>query len=126
MDSWARIFANTLAMRFTLTGVQAEVAGDLGWAVLRENIESQNQEGAVAIQVEAANIFQRHGGRWYLVHHHGSPVYPQGWSSRPHRGRQESTGVRQPQVHSRRAVGVDRTFEGGGEEARGSRLKLVA
>jgi hypothetical protein len=101
MDSWARIFANTLAMRFTLTGVQAEVAGDLGWAVLRENIESQNQEGAVAIQVEAANIFQ-------------------------HRGRQESTGVRQPQVHSRRAVGVDRTFEGGGEEARGSRLKLVA
>jgi ketosteroid isomerase-like protein len=76
MDSWARIFANTLAMRFSLTGVQAEVVGDLGWVVLRENIESENEEGAVATQVEATNIFERHEGRWYLVHHHASPVYP--------------------------------------------------
>jgi ketosteroid isomerase-like protein len=43
--------------------------------VLTENLESQHREGAAAAQVQATNIFQRHRGRWFLVHHHGSPVY---------------------------------------------------
>ena len=75
MESWQRIFANTVAMRFTLTAVHVEVAGDLAWVVLSENLESQDREGATAAQVQATNIFQRHDGRWFLVHHHGSPVY---------------------------------------------------
>jgi len=75
MESWQRIFANTVAMRFTLTAVHVEVAGDLAWVVLTENLESQDREGATAAQVQATNIFQRHDGRWFLVHHHGSPVY---------------------------------------------------
>jgi ketosteroid isomerase-like protein len=76
MESWERIFANTRAMRFTLTAVRAEVVADLAWVVLRENIESESQEGRMATQVEATNIFERRSGRWLLVHHHGSPVYP--------------------------------------------------
>lgn len=76
MESWERIFANTRAMRFTLTHVRAEVVGDLAWVVLRENIETEHQEERGATQVEATNIFQRQAGQWFLVHHHGSPVYP--------------------------------------------------
>lgn len=75
MESWQRIFANTVAMRFTLTAVHVEVDGDLAWVVLTENLESQDREGANAAQVQATNIFQRYDGRWFLVHHHGSPVY---------------------------------------------------
>lgn len=75
MESWQRIFANTLAMRFTLTALRVEVVGDLAWVVLTENLESQHREGESAAQVQATNIFQRHAGRWFLVHHHGSPVY---------------------------------------------------
>ena len=75
MESWQRIFANTVAMRFTLTAVHVEVDGDLAWVVLTENLDSQDREGATAAQVQATNIFQRHDGRWFMVHHHGSPVY---------------------------------------------------
>src|SRR5205809_4089948 len=42
MESWERIFSGTLEMRCTLTGVQAEVCGDLAWVVLTENIGSRH------------------------------------------------------------------------------------
>ena len=75
MESWQRIFANTLAMRFTLTHVHAEIEGDLAWVVLTENIESENPDGPGQGRVQATNIFERSDGRWFLIHHHGSPVY---------------------------------------------------
>jgi ketosteroid isomerase-like protein len=31
-------------------------------------------DGRSQARVEATNVFERHGGRWLLVHHHGSPV----------------------------------------------------
>jgi len=76
MESWQRIFSNTMAMRFTLTHVHVEIVGDLAWVALTENIDSATREGEMTTQVQATNIFQRHDGRWFLVHHHGSPVYP--------------------------------------------------
>ncbi|HVO22715.1 MAG TPA: nuclear transport factor 2 family protein [Candidatus Margulisiibacteriota bacterium] len=83
MESWQRIFANTVAMRFTLTATRVEVVGDLAWVVLTENLESQHRAGSATARVEATNIFQRHDGRWFLVHHHGSPVYTPGADSGP-------------------------------------------
>ena len=74
MESWQRIFANTVSMRLTLTQVQVEVAERLAWAVLREHIESEHRDGQITTQVQATNIFERQEGRWFLVHHHGSPV----------------------------------------------------
>lgn len=75
MESWHRIFANTVTMRFTLTDVSVEVVGDLAWVVLTENIDTQHREGDGTSRVQATNLFQRQGDRWLLVHHHGSPVY---------------------------------------------------
>lgn len=75
MESWHRIFANALAMHFTLTNVRVDVVGDLAWVVLTENIESRQRDGTHTSQVQATNLFQRQGDRWLLVHHHGSPVY---------------------------------------------------
>jgi ketosteroid isomerase-like protein len=75
MESWHRIFANTLSMHFTLTNVGVEVVGDFAWVVLTENIETSHREGTGTSQVQATNLFQRQDGRWFLVHHHGSPVY---------------------------------------------------
>jgi ketosteroid isomerase-like protein len=76
MESWARIFESTLAMRFTLAGVRAQTRGDVAWVVLTEGIDSRHRDGRVEAQVEATNVFERWDGRWLLVHHHGSPVYP--------------------------------------------------
>jgi len=75
MQSWERIFSGTLEMRCTLTGVQAEVCGDLAWVVLTENIGSRHRDHKVEAHVQATNLFERRDGRWFLVHHHGSPIF---------------------------------------------------
>lgn len=76
MESWQRIFANTALMRFTLTDVAAQVVGDFAWVTLTECIESHSPDGHFSSKVQATNLFQRHAGHWFVVHHHGSPVYP--------------------------------------------------
>jgi len=75
MESWERIFSGTLGMRFTLTGVQAEVCGDLAWVVLTENIDSRHHDGKVEAHVQATNLFERRDRRWFLVHHQCSPIF---------------------------------------------------
>ncbi len=74
IESWARIFENTFEMSFDLTGVEISVVGDLAWVVCTENITSRTHDGASRSRVEATNVFERHGGQWHIVHHHGSPV----------------------------------------------------
>jgi len=75
MESWERIFTSTFEMRFTLTNVAAEVRADVAWVVVTENIESRQRDGKVTAEVQATNLFERRDGRWFLVHHHGSPIY---------------------------------------------------
>ena len=74
MTSWERIFENTFAMSFELTGVEVSVMGDLAWVVCTENLTSRTYDGVSRSRIEATNVFERHEGRWLLVHHHGSPV----------------------------------------------------
>lgn len=76
MDGWTRIFDGTLGMKFTLAGVEVTARGDVAWVVLAENVESHHRDGKVTGVVQATNVFERRDGRWWMVHHHGSPVYP--------------------------------------------------
>ena len=85
MASWQRIFANTVMMRFGITGANAEVVGDLAWVVCTENLEGTHRDETVSAQLQATNVFQRHQGRWWLVHHHASPVSSQGSDVTPER-----------------------------------------
>ncbi len=75
MESWERIFAGALEMRFTPENVHVTVTGDLGWVVLVEQIASRHPDGDGSGRVQATNLFERVDGRWWLVHHHGSPIY---------------------------------------------------
>jgi len=74
MDSWERIFENTFEMSFELTSVEIAVNGDVAWVVCTENITTRTYDGVGRSLVEATNVFERHEGKWLLVHHHGSPV----------------------------------------------------
>jgi ketosteroid isomerase-like protein len=74
LESWARIFENTMSMRFTIEDESIELMGDLAWVVCTEVIRSQTLDGPALSRVEATNVFERHGERWLLVHHHGSPL----------------------------------------------------
>ena len=72
--SWATIFENTAEMRFTLSNVEAVVAGDQAWVTCTENILSEVSGRLTVTAILATNLFERDGGDWRIVHHHASHV----------------------------------------------------
>jgi ketosteroid isomerase-like protein len=73
-DSWVLIFNNTFSMKFELTDVMVQVAGDVAWVVCVENITTQQSDEPQQAKVLATNLFERIGDEWLLIHHHGSAV----------------------------------------------------
>lgn len=79
--SWDAIFRNTPYIQFFLTEERIEVAGDLAWVMLDENIlQAVGAGGAVEQQelsearVAAINLYANTEGRWRMVVHHASAV----------------------------------------------------
>jgi ketosteroid isomerase-like protein len=69
--SFFALFQNSQQLQFILTKEKAEVAGDVGWVTVDENILQTES----ATTVSALNLFVRNeGGDWKLVAHHASPV----------------------------------------------------
>jgi ketosteroid isomerase-like protein len=75
MESWEQIFAGTLAMQFVLADVSVVVHGDVAWVVCVEQIDSRGADGRAQARVQATNVFQCRDGRWWIVHHHGGPLF---------------------------------------------------
>jgi len=67
--SWVAMFQGPERLQFILTDERVEVAGDLAWVTLDENII-----GARAATVTALNLFTRTPAGWRLLAHHGSGV----------------------------------------------------
>ena len=69
--SFFALFQNSQHLQFILTKETAEVAGDVAWVAVDENIlQSTN-----ATTVAALNLFVRDdAGDWRMVAHHASPV----------------------------------------------------
>ena len=68
--SWVALFSGGRPMQFILTQVRPTVVGDVAWVALDENLIAGDDAHTVA----AVNVFQRVGGRWRMVLHHGSGV----------------------------------------------------
>jgi ketosteroid isomerase-like protein len=77
-DSWVLIFNNTFSMKFDLTEIQVQVAGDVAWVICTENITSRQGDTTQESRVLATNLYERVGEQWKIIHHHGSPVMGQG------------------------------------------------
>jgi ketosteroid isomerase-like protein len=73
-DSWVLIFNNTFAMKFELTEIQIQVAGDVAWVICTENITSRQGEVTQESRVLATNLYEKVDDGWKIIHHHGSPV----------------------------------------------------
>jgi ketosteroid isomerase-like protein len=73
-DSWVLIFNNTFSMKFRLTDLQIQVAGDIAWVICTENITSQQSDEPQRAKVLATNLFEHIGDEWLMIHHHGSAV----------------------------------------------------
>ncbi len=72
--SWQMIFKNTEYFEIELQVISAEVSGTLGYVVLVEQLFQVVRGQRVEAKSMATNVFEKLGDRWYLVHHHGSPV----------------------------------------------------
>lgn len=74
-DSWARIFANTQFVKFNLGEVHVTLQGNWAWVVCVENFLTLSGGGLAESKVLTTNIFVEEEDSWYLVHHHGSPLF---------------------------------------------------
>ncbi|MBD0269297.1 MAG: nuclear transport factor 2 family protein [Cyanobacteria bacterium Co-bin8] len=72
--SWEQIFKNTRYLEIDTDIISIESSGDLAYVVLIETILQVGSGRRLEAQSMATNIFERMGGQWYLVHHHGSPI----------------------------------------------------
>ena len=73
-DSWVLIFNNTFSMKFELTDVMVQVAGDMAWVICVENLTTQQSDEPQHAKVLATNLYELIGDEWLMLHHHGSPV----------------------------------------------------
>lgn len=72
--SWVTIFKNTNYLEIETDVISTEVSGNLGYVVLIENLSQVVRGRRMEAQSMATNIFEYMGGKWYLIHHHGSPI----------------------------------------------------
>lgn len=69
-ESWRRIFSGAGRNQFILTNRSVDVAGDLAWVTLEENLVDRGETHAIA----ATNVFALTVDGWRMVAHHASPV----------------------------------------------------
>jgi len=72
--SWQQIFKHTKYLEIDTDIVRAEVSGNLGYVVLIENLLQVGNDQKLEAQSMATNVFERMAEKWYLIHHHGSPI----------------------------------------------------
>jgi ketosteroid isomerase-like protein len=75
IDSWALAFnwvqgagGAGQGVGFQLQDVRARVLGDMAWLMFKVYADVD------AGPFNVTNIYEFHNGRWYMVHHHSSPI----------------------------------------------------
>lgn len=72
--SWESIFRNTDYLEIEIEVVTAEVGQTIAYLVVRETVLQSSRGKNFKAQSLATNLFQKMAQKWYLVHHHGSPI----------------------------------------------------
>ncbi|MGI2905053.1 nuclear transport factor 2 family protein [Tolypothrix sp. VBCCA 56010] len=72
--SWEQIFKNTAYIEINTDIITTEVRDNIACIVLVENVFQVIQGRRIQAQSIATNVFELLGGKWYLIHHHGSPI----------------------------------------------------
>jgi ketosteroid isomerase-like protein len=74
MHSWEKIFESAFEIKFELSELQLLLRADLALVVVQENLTQRDYDGITRATVISTNAFERVGGIWKMVLHHGSPV----------------------------------------------------
>ncbi|HEY9851370.1 MAG TPA: nuclear transport factor 2 family protein [Leptolyngbyaceae cyanobacterium] len=73
-SSWETIFRNTQYLEIETDIVATEIRQNIAYIILVENVLQISGGRKAKAQSIATNIFEFMGGKWYLIHHHGSPL----------------------------------------------------
>ncbi|RAM48215.1 MAG: DUF4440 domain-containing protein [Hapalosiphonaceae cyanobacterium JJU2] len=72
--SWEKIFKNTPYIEINTEIMTVEIRDHLAYIVLVENVMQVINGKKIEARSLATNIFEFLGGKWYLIHHHASPI----------------------------------------------------
>ena len=72
--SWSSIFNNTNSLEIDIEVIKIEVDCALAYVIVREIVLQSSRGRNTKASSMATNIFQKMAQKWYLVHHHGSPI----------------------------------------------------
>ncbi|MBP0000497.1 MAG: nuclear transport factor 2 family protein [Cyanobacteria bacterium SID2] len=73
-NSWEQIFSATQYLEIETEVLSVEVSGDLAVVVLVETVLQAGRGRRMKAKSIATNVFNQMSGRWFLIHHHGSPI----------------------------------------------------
>lgn len=73
-NSWATIFRNTRYLEIDTEITHIEINGSLAYVVLVESVLQAHGRQSLKARSLATNVFECMAGRWYMIHHHGSPI----------------------------------------------------
>lgn len=73
-SSWETIFRNTNYMEIEIEVISTEIRENIAYLIVIEKVLQISVGRSVQAQSIATNIFERMASKWYLVHHHGSPL----------------------------------------------------
>lgn len=72
--SWEGIFANTDYLEIDSDVLTLELGDRVAYVLVEEDVLQIGNGRRLEARSLATNIFQKLGPKWYLVHHHGSPI----------------------------------------------------
>ncbi|PLZ14759.1 nuclear transport factor 2 family protein [Fischerella thermalis] len=72
--SWQKIFKNTPYIEINTEIISVEIRDHLAYIILVENVMQVINGRKIEARSLATNIFEFLGGKWYLIHHHASPI----------------------------------------------------
>ena len=72
--SWEAIFKQTDSLEIETEIIKVEIDQSLAYVVVRETVLQSSRGRKLKAQSMATNLFQKMAQKWYLVHHHGSPI----------------------------------------------------
>jgi ketosteroid isomerase-like protein len=73
-SSWEKIFQNTDYLEINTEIVTTEADHAVAYVIVVENVMQVRQGRKLEGESLATNTFRKMAQKWYLVHHHGSPI----------------------------------------------------
>jgi ketosteroid isomerase-like protein len=72
--SWENIFEMGGPTKIQISNVSVEACGNMAWLTCIEHITHILKDQVHRSLAQATNIFELQGSRWFMIHHHASPI----------------------------------------------------